>query len=122
MTEITTEPELNVPLFRKVMEHVTAHPEELDLDVWIAHRTCGTRGCIAGWTVLLSGYEPHFGPYDSVHTGYLTTGERVKAVAQRELGLTDSQASDLFFATADIDAVWDLIEEYSHGAITRPPA
>jgi len=52
MTEMT---EINAPRLRKVLEHVTEHPEEYDQEYW-----CGTTCCVAGHTTSMAGWH-HFG-------------------------------------------------------------
>lgn len=52
--------EPNVPLFQKVLDHLTAHPDEHNQGVWgIAQRItngtpCGTAYCLAGTVVAFS--------------------------------------------------------------------
>lgn len=47
----------NVQLGRKVLDHVTTHPEQFNMGVWGERGPCGTAACLAGWTMLLSGYK-----------------------------------------------------------------
>lgn len=63
---------MNVELLRKVQKHILEEPRRLNMDVVlnkvdtkIKHNPpCGTVGCIAGWTVMLTGNEGEFGRYD----------------------------------------------------------
>jgi hypothetical protein len=67
---------LNIPLLRKVVEHIEAHPEEFDMGTWITNYPtraylvskssreqelgrplCNTTMCAAGTTVFLAGGE-----------------------------------------------------------------
>jgi hypothetical protein len=49
---------LDSALAWRVMDHVDAHPEQHDQTLWWnPEADCGTAGCFAGWTVLLSGGE-----------------------------------------------------------------
>jgi hypothetical protein len=48
----------NAELAYKVLDHIDAHPEQWNQGVYIGSGECGTVGCFAGWTVLLSGAEP----------------------------------------------------------------
>jgi hypothetical protein len=44
-------------LGRKVLDHVTAHREQFDMSEWgYNDPECGTKACLAGWTLLLNGY------------------------------------------------------------------
>lgn len=51
---------LNVKLLRKVQKHILAEPRRLNMNVVVgkvdtSESPCGTVGCIAGWTCILSG-------------------------------------------------------------------
>lgn len=134
--------ELNVPLLSKVLEHVTAHPEEWDQANWAVQRDCGTTYCVAGWTVAMTGhdidwheYDPndndvlprgvHRSVYADVHAfgGYTDTTGGCRAyipdVAQFELGLNYEQRKRLFKGSNDLDTLWQLAEEFSHGEIKQ---
>ena len=45
--------EIDIPLLRKTLEHIKAHPEEWDQSSW----RCDTGMCFAGWAVTLVGRE-----------------------------------------------------------------
>lgn len=49
---------LDDSLPRKVLEQITREPDSWDQGVW--HNSCGTRHCVAGWTVVLAGPLGHF--------------------------------------------------------------
>lgn len=94
---------LNIPLLRKVMEHIEAHPDEWDQEAWAARTPCGTTYCFAGIAVVMSGHDLMWTP------GYMkshwveqdvstTRGEHIQEVAMRELGLSLDQASAIFGA------------------------
>lgn len=116
----------NIRLLRTVMELVTANPDWHDQDFW-GHAVpgCGTTRCIAGWANALSGYE-------EMWTGVIAAaGASVWGVsrdggpvmhpgraAQDVLGLTDGEAGGLFYA-ADIDEVWEIVEDITDGEILR---
>lgn len=54
----------NAELAYRALDHIDAHPEQWRQDRWIGKSDCGTVGCFAGWTVLLSGAEPiEFDPF-----------------------------------------------------------
>lgn len=85
---------MNIELLRKVQEQIMAEPKRLNMQFFIMKRensknylrqwpACGTVGCIAGWTVQMSGFAYE---HDS------SVG--VKAAAL--LDITFSQADRLF--------------------------
>lgn len=102
---------LNIPMARKVLEHLRAHPEEHDQDVFAVRGTaCGTRACIAGTAVLMD-------PRTIVHWLRTEVGELVGEVfvdghpvdlidrAAEVLGLSDHDAVSLFFTYDDASAL-----------------
>ena len=49
---------MNAELGRKVLDYVTAHRDQFDMNVFGEHvPACGTTACLAGWALLLSGYQ-----------------------------------------------------------------
>lgn len=44
-----------IELAKAVMDHIEADPDHHDQTTWLRATPCGTAGCFAGWTVLLSG-------------------------------------------------------------------
>lgn len=130
MNEPSTEPELNVPLLTKVLDHITAHPKEWNQGLWaVQGETCGTTCCVAGWAAVMSGHTLDFEERSCPCTqcevegakaaSYTTEGEFICNVAQRELGLTVSQAGFLFSGTNNLDDLWFLANAYSDGEIER---
>lgn len=54
---------MNTELGRKVLGHITTHREQFDMTVYgEKYPECGTVACIAGWAMLLSGYQLSDGP------------------------------------------------------------
>lgn len=47
----------NPELGRKVLDHVTGHPELFKMSTWGQVTECGTAGCLAGHTMLQDGYS-----------------------------------------------------------------
>lgn len=53
----------NPELGRKILDIIDTQPEKFQMSVFGAHRydpageVCGTVACLAGWAMLLSGYE-----------------------------------------------------------------
>jgi hypothetical protein len=49
---------MKADLGRKVLDHVTVHREQFDMDIFgVELPVCGTTACLAGWAMLLSGYK-----------------------------------------------------------------
>ena len=46
----------NVNLGRKVVDHLTLNPQELDMGTYGERHPCGTIACLAGHTMLQAGY------------------------------------------------------------------
>lgn len=121
----SSEPQINVPLLRKTLEHITAHPEEWDQAVWMRQsgRTeCGTAGCVAGWAVTFAGHTLDF---ESAvifwgEAQYLDDGREIEQAAQDELGLTDDQADRLFAEHNALTDLWEMANEYTGGEIEIP--
>jgi hypothetical protein len=55
---------MNTGLARAVLDHLDAHPEAHNQYRWGFRGECGTTACIAGWALILSGYEP--GRYENL--------------------------------------------------------
>lgn len=122
------EPVLNTELLRKVMDHIRANPKEwdqtsfhsgYDLPLHLREASqeaaeagettqahCGTTMCFAGWTLALSGYtyadEDDFVPRRP--DGTLMEPDDlgspgIDEVAAQLLGLTSTQADQLFYYT-----------------------
>jgi hypothetical protein len=82
--------------------------------------TCGTTACLAGWVTFQAGHEPST-VIDHVVS---PTGEVgfVRRVAQELLGLTDGQASLLFFGDNSLRDLWEYARVFTDGALEVPPA
>lgn len=106
---------LNIPLARKVIEHIEAHPEEHRQEFFAAKLDCGTTACIAGHALLLSGEygldalgedEIEFDFHRTDGSGdFVLTSE----AGQEILGLTDEQRDTLFFDLQDEDEALDYL-------------
>lgn len=90
-------PPLNEKLIACVLQHIEAHPEEYYQNWWVKIRGdvqnewCGTQGCFAGWTMLLSTPIEQWKSLDDCLWRQSTIN-----TAARKLGLTDDEASKLF--------------------------
>lgn len=86
----------NLPLLRKVLDHIDAHPEEWDQWQFARVVSCGTAFCVAGHAAVMSGAEPVFSP-GSDRTCTFRTAEGwtvdVESYARDLLGLTPDEAS-----------------------------
>ncbi len=120
-------PAVDVPLLRKVLEHLTAHPDQHEQRHWWLTDTdtaCGTAGCIAGWTVALA--RPDLDVYDDGdHRPILLPGEplpvaHVCDTARALLGLPFTVAAALFRGQTTLRDLWQQAEFISGGAITVP--
>lgn len=124
---------INVPLMRKVLEHITAHPEEHNQHVWAERNPCGTTYCMAGQTVLMAGHEIAWSNgsepdldedcADHVTTRIETPDGRsnyIPHVAARELGLSGCQATELFYDSTSIEDLWENANHYTDGEIEIP--
>lgn len=100
-------PELNIPLFKKIHDRISAAPEVHSQDTW----ECGSTRCIAGWAVHLTTGEPVFSEnngWRGLHPAtrelarrYGLAADSVPAIALRLLGITADEAGRLFYADDD---------------------
>jgi hypothetical protein len=117
---------INVPLLRKELDFVTAHPDLHRQNLWAHHGSCGTTACLAGWTVLHAGFETE-GTYGSqYHVRSATTLQRVGStfiptVASKLLGLTWQQGEFLFYSANTVADMWLLASVFTDGEIEVPP-
>lgn len=82
----------NLPLLRKVLDHIDAHPEEWQQATYGTGTACGTAACIAGHAMLMSGYD--FNPTDEIFSrpdGSIVEFEPDEG--QTILGITYTEAS-----------------------------
>lgn len=110
----TEAPTRNTDLFNDIADKVENEPEAYDQSTWLepSKNECGSRGCIAGWAVALSG--------DAVHNsdGTLRGGVKSRYIdladgrsqfiqevipfdifARESLGLSGDEANHLFAGT-----------------------
>lgn len=116
---------VNVPLLRKTLEHITAHPEEHSQAAW-AQRSYRDQGTLCGTTYCLAGHAVQFAGYDidwergTYTTDYVVDGGSIEHVAQRELGLSDPQVRRMFSVRTSLLGLWALAADYSDGEIEVP--
>jgi hypothetical protein len=124
---------INVPLLRKELEYITAHPEEHDQLIWLRNRfegenRCGTAGCLAGNAVLHAGRVEGWTDvkYDGRKyvvgpTRYFPSGGSWTDVGAELFGLNTDQAIDLFDETNTLRRMWRLANRFTYGEIEIPP-
>lgn len=124
---------IDVPLLRKELEHITAHPDEWDQKVWLRHTnasTCGTKGCLAGNVVLHLGWKPYADPIQvaigtPLHHVWRAGKDgmeirRVRDVAREALGLTYDEENVLFASGNTLLEMWLIAEALTDGEIEVP--
>lgn len=121
---------VNVPLLRKTLEHITAHPEEWDQSSWaVKTPDCGTQYCLAGHVVTLQGMEVEWDDNDADGDDEIGSdciapdGEliSIEAQARIDLGLSRDQSYHLFHGNNSLRMLWHLAGEYTNGEIQPPP-
>lgn len=102
---------VNSDLLRRTIEHVEAHPDEWDQAHWAGDGAdCGTTCCLAGWACRLSGLRIDWDRQDgNGQAWWLTDGRLISTTAQQLLGLTDTQAMELFYEGNDLDDLRRLV-------------
>lgn len=94
---------------RRVLAHIDANPESLDMRT-IAHKSeCGTTCCIAGHAVALEGRAFIFD--EDGYTNTTTRGENVWDLAALLLGLTEDEQYDLFHSGNDRQDIQRIAEQ-----------
>jgi hypothetical protein len=95
------------PLARKVLDAIDEHQEQWWQKVWAVRTECRTTYCVAGWTVLLAGYEMVWERDDADGVDRAAFCRRpdhaerrsIEDVAAKLLDLDDDQKDELFWAT-----------------------
>ena len=100
---------LDIPLARKTLEHIEAHPEEWNQGDWI----CESGMCYAGHAAHLAGAELvgalatftayAFGPESE-------RGIHVSDYARRVLGLGDGEAQRMFYGENTLEDLRGMVE------------
>lgn len=105
-----TAPIPNLDLLDAVVAHIEAHPEQHNQGEWI----CGTAACVAGRTVLMSGWKPvyfNLPALDTVSVEKDGQERGVRGLAQELLGLDRDTANELFWATNTVDDIRRIRDE-----------
>lgn len=125
----------NVPLLRKTLEHITAHPEEWEQQSWAERRGCGTAACVAGHAVAFAGHEILWDEPDcdcdvcitcvdrNTATNCVVDGQlrTIPSTAAHELGLTTRQANTMFAGSNKLPFLWQYAYDVTNGEIQPPP-
>jgi hypothetical protein len=107
--KLKLDPEPNLPLLRKVFEHLQTKPRDWNqssFGEWLGVNNsmgqftgqyrCNTSMCFAGWAVQMSDYD-----LNNVEPRSF----EVDKIAQHKLGLTENEANWLFFGTIHGDII-----------------
>jgi hypothetical protein len=84
----------------RVADHIEQHPEQYDQSEWMRTDSCGTYGCIAGWTCVLATEQDKQRMADAgldIRYGYHGIWS---TAARAMLGLTKHESWDLFDSDA----------------------
>jgi L-asparaginase II len=128
---------VNVPVLRKALEHITAHPEEWRQHSWAVQEAgCGTAYCLAGTIAVQQGYELDFEPVvllDSRDHAEVRAqmasctkdGQRIAEVAAREAGLPtydirSSGVGHIFSGFNSLSDLWRMANTLTDGEIEIP--
>lgn len=117
----------NAEIMYDVLTWLETHPERHVQSDWLFRKpSCGTVGCIAGWTCLRNGYvevadrdwpDVILGVYrdDDVQRRLLDVG----MTAMQILGIDESQGARLFEEGNTIPDLWQIADEITDGAVGR---
>jgi hypothetical protein len=106
----------NIPLLEKVYDHVVAHPEEWDQELW--SNMCGTQFCFAGHTVMISRPDVRIMDGDFITEDGEVLDPQVEA--QSLLGLNYHEMYNLFYNTkTDLDDLTNIIESIKDNRCER---
>lgn len=89
-------PKVNKALLCKVIRHIEQNPQEWAQEVWESE--CGTRACVAGWAIKLSGQKV----YDLG-----SPSDRAKEL----LGITEDQACRLFNGVNYMEDIRSIVKQ-----------
>lgn len=100
---------INVKLFKRIYDRITAEPRSLDMNTWEDHdSSCGTTRCVAGWAIFDETGEHLFNPDDTLHVSVIRLADEldididripsdvIEDVATSLLGLDEDTAHELF--------------------------
>lgn len=116
---------INVPLLRKTLEYITAHPEEWDQAYWgtrvINDNACNTSHCLAGHAVVLNGDQVLWsGDDDTEFANFIASGQLIQVRAEHLLGLAPPEARALFSHNNSLYRLWKIANRLTNGEIEIP--
>ncbi len=111
---------IDVPLLRKELQFVTDHQDRWRQRVWLAERSCGTVGCLAGNTLLHAGQVSTAVNDEGVVEYYPSTSDYWRDAAATVLGLDEEQAHRLFSGSNTLHDLWCRAREFTDGEIEIP--
>lgn len=113
---------VNTPLLRKTLEHITAHPEEHAQGLWAKRTACGTACCVAGWAVQFTGHDLLFDLNGDAEHVVTADGDvvSISEIAEQELGLTERQSEKLFCGGNSVAILYTLANKFTEGEIEIP--
>jgi hypothetical protein len=123
---------INVPLLQKALDHIEAHPEEWEQELWGKRQPCGTTACLAGHITLIDGWTPvlhglSFGEWLDVERD--GRKETVPVAATLSLGISSPRVNDretgeylghLWDSFNDRQLLWELANHLAGGQLTLP--
>lgn len=102
--------EPNVPLLRKVWEHVKDEPQDFNQRTWVdSTGECGTSYCFAGHTLVMAGRTLTHDLFSMYLDGVAVSHVEVREAAARELGLEQEVADELFWGRNDLAEIRDQV-------------
>lgn len=135
---------IDVPALRKELEFITANRDCWRQEVWAERTSCGTVACLAGNTVLhhypdeqirwepviivdpednkriVSQMGSVIDPELARSKGYATDLVTVSEAARLKLGLTATQARQMFSGDNTLRTLWNLANQFSNDEIEVP--
>jgi hypothetical protein len=105
---------MNTKLLKDVVKIINDQPKKHDQGSYARKTHCGTACCVAGWVCKLSGYKFSWrNIYGEriTETTQLTTGEHIPEKAQELLGLTTSEAKNLFDCDNSLEDINEQAKE-----------
>lgn len=120
--------QIDVPLLRKALEHITEHPEEWKQGFWVTKYDCGTVYCLAGHVAIMTGHEIDWGSEawrfapdrEATLASGVVGGQYISDVAREALGLSRDHAETLFCGSNTLPELWELAHSYTNGEIEIP--
>lgn len=109
-----TIPEVDQDLFLKIHDQIQSDPASHFQNNWewpYSAAECGTRRCVAGWAHFLTTGKDWFRAVEEVDSD-LGSKWHPENIAQEALGLTDTEAANLFYGMDD-DVARQKVEHYA---------